>query len=135
MPEFLETFFPSVAAAQRAAAEKGKANVWCTFEDHALSLFTSSIFLAGIFSTLVAASISRCAVLACGWAERVSTPHRNRPTDPKNPPVPQSQAQPQADAAARRRLLPGRRGAVLRRGAPRHAHLRPHHAVSLSGLL
>ncbi|KAI8473760.1 MAG: hexose transporter [Monoraphidium minutum] len=58
---FLETFFPHVRAAQAAAAAGagGPGGMWCQFEDHGLSLFTSSIFLAGAFSSLVAANISR----------------------------------------------------------------------------
>ena len=54
MPSFLAAFFPHIAAAQKGA----DASPWCTFDDPRLQLFTSSLFLAGTFSTLLASWVS-----------------------------------------------------------------------------
>jgi MFS family permease len=51
MPAFLKLFFPHVAAGTSASP-------WCEYSDPQLQLFTSSLFLAAMLSTLVAAWFS-----------------------------------------------------------------------------
>lgn len=46
MPQFLEKFFPQVAAAQHAAAGTQR-SAYCTFDDAGLQAWTSSMFIAG----------------------------------------------------------------------------------------
>ena len=46
MPQFLDEFFPQVAAAQRAASGTQK-SAYCTFDDAGLQAWTSSMFIAG----------------------------------------------------------------------------------------
>ena len=45
MPQFLNEFFPQVAAKQKAAAPQKSA--YCTFDDAGLQAWTSSMFIAG----------------------------------------------------------------------------------------
>ncbi len=45
MPQFLNEFFPQVAARQKAAAPQKSA--YCTFDDGGLQAWTSSMFIAG----------------------------------------------------------------------------------------
>jgi sugar porter (SP) family MFS transporter len=56
MPEFLEKFFPEVYRRQQNA---GAGNMYCTFENHILTLFTSSLYLAALVSSFFAASTTR----------------------------------------------------------------------------
>ena len=46
MPQFLEEFFPNVAAAQHAASGTQR-SAYCTFDDPGLQAWTSSMFIAG----------------------------------------------------------------------------------------
>ena len=56
-PEFEAKFFPSVIGQQGGA----QGVTYCQYDNQALQLFTSSLYLAGIFSTLVGGYTSRCA--------------------------------------------------------------------------
>ncbi|CAI7776383.1 unnamed protein product [Closterium sp. NIES-53] len=50
MDGFLEAFFPAVLSKKLSAHE----NSWCKFDSQLLQLFTSSLFIAGIFGGLIA---------------------------------------------------------------------------------
>jgi len=54
MPSFLETFFPSVA---KQAAEAKNTNMYCMYDSHALTLFTSSLYIAGLVASPVASRL------------------------------------------------------------------------------
>lgn len=56
MPEFLERFFPDVYYRQQNAAS---GSMYCTFENHLLTLFTSSLYLAALVSSFFAATTTR----------------------------------------------------------------------------
>lgn len=56
-PDFQQKFFPAVYAHQQRAAEAAS---YCAYDNQALQLFTSSLFLAGIFSALLGSATSRC---------------------------------------------------------------------------
>jgi len=47
-PDFAPTFFPHVAE-----HAKGNTDAFCKYDDHILSLFTSSLFLAAAFAALL----------------------------------------------------------------------------------
>ena len=55
-PEFEAKFFPEVAGQQGDA----QGVTYCQYNNQPLQLFTSSLYLAGIFSTLVGGYTSRC---------------------------------------------------------------------------
>lgn len=55
-PEFEAKFFPGVAGRQGGA----QGVTYCQYDNQPLQLFTSSLYLAGIFSTLVGGYTSRC---------------------------------------------------------------------------
>lgn len=57
MPSFQQQFFPDVYA--RTTSNSTDTNPYCTYEDHSLALFTSSLFLAGLVASLFASSITR----------------------------------------------------------------------------
>jgi len=59
MPAFLSSFFPSVAAQQQAASTSDARSPYCKFDSPVLQLFTSSLFLAGLVSSLVASGVTR----------------------------------------------------------------------------
>ncbi|XP_034915003.1 sugar transport protein 5 [Populus alba] len=54
MPSFLEKFFPSVA---KQAAEAKNTNMYCMYDSHALTLFTSSLYIAGLVASPVASRL------------------------------------------------------------------------------
>ncbi|KAL4451268.1 hypothetical protein ABPG77_009346 [Micractinium sp. CCAP 211/92] len=58
MPHFQEKFFPSVYE-KAQAAEAGDTDPYCTFDDQLLQLFSSSLYLAGMFISLPAAILTR----------------------------------------------------------------------------
>lgn len=53
MPSFLLKFFPSVL--KKAAATKP--NIYCVYDSQILTTFTSSLYIAGMFATLVASRL------------------------------------------------------------------------------
>jgi MFS family permease len=55
MEPFLKRFFPHVL--QRMATAKG--NEYCIYDSQALTAFTSSLYVAGLVSSLVAARVTR----------------------------------------------------------------------------
>ena len=55
-PEFEKKFFPEVTGQDGG----GQGVAYCQYDNQALQLFTSSLYLAGIFSTLVGGYTSRC---------------------------------------------------------------------------
>ena len=55
-PEFEKKFFPEVIGQHGG----GQGVTYCQYDNQALQLFTSSLYLAGIFSTLVGGYTSRC---------------------------------------------------------------------------
>lgn len=55
MPEFLSKFFPKVHRKQTLAHE----NNYCKYNDQSLASFTSSLYLAGLVSSLVASPVTR----------------------------------------------------------------------------
>jgi len=61
MPSFLEQFFPQVydATAALLPGDGSNANAYCSYDNQVLSLFTSSFFLAGIVSSVVASFTTR----------------------------------------------------------------------------
>lgn len=59
-PDFEKKFFPEVLAHQGDS----QGVTYCQYDNQALQLFTSSLYLAGIFSTLVGGYTSRCAGIA-----------------------------------------------------------------------
>ena len=48
-PGFLRSFFPSVYSQEQSA----ESSAWCKYDNQLLQLFTSSLFLAGIFGSLL----------------------------------------------------------------------------------
>ncbi|XP_004143993.1 sugar carrier protein C [Cucumis sativus] len=57
MDSFLSKFFPAVYEKQISTDPSN--NQYCKFDSQTLTLFTSSLYLAALFSSLVAASVSR----------------------------------------------------------------------------
>lgn len=55
MPEFLSKFFPKIHRKQMLAHE----NNYCKYNDQGLASFTSSLYLAGLVSSLVASTVTR----------------------------------------------------------------------------
>ncbi|BDA43832.1 Sugar transport protein MST3 [Coccomyxa sp. Obi] len=58
MDNFLQKFFPHVAAQAEHGAEEG-ADAYCTYSDVGLQMFTSSLFLAAAFAGLVGSYTTR----------------------------------------------------------------------------
>ncbi|XP_022927581.1 sugar carrier protein C-like [Cucurbita moschata] len=56
MDSFLEKFFPSVF---RKKHQKETTNQYCQYDSEALTLFTSSLYLAALLSSLVASTVTR----------------------------------------------------------------------------
>ncbi|KAJ8761553.1 hypothetical protein K2173_004329 [Erythroxylum novogranatense] len=56
MPSFLKTFFPSVYRKQQKNATN---NQYCRYNSETLTLFTSSLYLAALLSSLVASTVTR----------------------------------------------------------------------------
>ncbi|KAH9657777.1 Sugar transport protein 1 [Citrus sinensis] len=56
MPSFLKRFFPSVYRKQQA---NSSTNQYCQYNSETLTLFTSSLYLAALLSSLVASSVTR----------------------------------------------------------------------------
>lgn len=56
MDSFLEKFFPSV---YRKEKEDTSTNQYCKFDSIPLTLFTSSLYLAALFSSIVAGTVTR----------------------------------------------------------------------------
>ncbi|KAF2297664.1 hypothetical protein GH714_002068 [Hevea brasiliensis] len=57
MNSFLKKFFPAIYEKQQST--KPSDNQYCTFNDQILTLFTSSLYLAALFSSLCASTITR----------------------------------------------------------------------------
>ncbi|KAL0296470.1 UNVERIFIED_CONTAM: Sugar transport protein 10 [Sesamum radiatum] len=57
MDEFLEKFFPAVYAKQKNAT--GHESQYCKFENHMLTLFTSSLYLAALVASFFASATTR----------------------------------------------------------------------------
>lgn len=57
MDSFLSKFFPSVYESKKA--EEGNTSPYCVFDSQTLALFTSSLFLAGLFTAPVASIVTR----------------------------------------------------------------------------
>ncbi|KAK9917613.1 hypothetical protein WJX75_006499 [Coccomyxa subellipsoidea] len=59
--DFQQKFFPAVYAHQQKAPgeTRSEAAAYCTYDNQALQLFTSSLFLAGIFSALLGSATTR----------------------------------------------------------------------------
>ncbi|XP_011070452.1 sugar transport protein 10-like [Sesamum indicum] len=57
MDEFLEKFFPAVYAKQKNAT--GHESQYCKFENHMLTLFTSSLYLAALIASFFASATTR----------------------------------------------------------------------------
>jgi len=68
-PEFEEKFFPQVLGQQGG----GQGVTYCQYDNQALQLFTFSLYLAGIFSTLVGGYTSRYACKGCPLEHSVHT--------------------------------------------------------------
>ncbi|CAN0888269.1 Sugar transport protein 10 [Linum grandiflorum] len=64
MDPFLEKFFPSVYRKEKADDHQN--NMYCKFDSHLLTLFTSSLYLAALFASLFASVITR------KWGRKVS---------------------------------------------------------------
>ncbi|KAK3188128.1 hypothetical protein Dsin_027689 [Dipteronia sinensis] len=58
MAPFLHKFFPSVAHKQEEASN-GKTNQYCQYNSETLTMFTSSLYLAALLSSLVASTVTR----------------------------------------------------------------------------
>lgn len=56
MPSFLKKFFHSVYEKQQA---KKSSNQYCQYNSETLTLFTSSLYLAALLSSLVASTVTR----------------------------------------------------------------------------
>jgi hypothetical protein len=56
MDSFLERFFPAVY--RKEASAKPSDDQYCKFNNQTLTLFTSSLYLAALISSLFAASIT-----------------------------------------------------------------------------
>jgi MFS family permease len=59
MNDFLEKFFPVVVVNKELEYESGKGNLYCQYNNQHLQAYTSSLYLVGFASTLVAAPITR----------------------------------------------------------------------------
>lgn len=57
MDTFLEEFFPKVY--KKESSIHPSDNQYCKFDDQIMTLFTSSLYLAALFSSIFAATISR----------------------------------------------------------------------------
>lgn len=57
MDDFLEKFFPSVYASSKNAS--GHESMYCKFENHLLTLFTSSLYLAALVASFMASATTR----------------------------------------------------------------------------
>eukprot|EP00887_Chlorella_sp_A99_P000118 scaffold16.g118.t1 len=57
MDSFLSQFFPSIY--EEKQADSNNYSPYCVFNDNMLSLFTSSLFIAGLFASLVASQVTR----------------------------------------------------------------------------
>lgn len=57
MAQFLKKFFPSVYEQQ--AKKAGEDNQYCKFDSQLLTLFTSSLYLAALFASFFASSVTR----------------------------------------------------------------------------
>ncbi|MCL7030649.1 hypothetical protein MKW94_010514 [Papaver nudicaule] len=55
MPPFLEKFFPSVFKKMADATQ----STYCKYDSHSLTLFTSSLYLAGLVSSLLASRVTK----------------------------------------------------------------------------
>ncbi|XP_039835122.1 sugar transport protein MST6-like isoform X2 [Panicum virgatum] len=64
MDPFLVRFFPSVYLKQAAAADGG--SQYCKFDSQLLTLFTSSLYVAALIASLLAASVTRRVLLGVG---------------------------------------------------------------------
>lgn len=56
MDRFLEKFFPSFLEKERAASSQ---NNYCKYDSHLISMFTSSLYLAALVSSLIASTVTR----------------------------------------------------------------------------
>lgn len=56
MDEFLQKFFPDVYAKEKRLKDE---NQYCKFDDHLLTLFTSSLYLAALVASFFAAGTTR----------------------------------------------------------------------------
>ncbi|GAV67431.1 Sugar_tr domain-containing protein [Cephalotus follicularis] len=56
MPSFLKKFFPSVYRKQQ---DHNSSNQYCQYDSETLTLFTSSLYLAALLSSLVASTVTR----------------------------------------------------------------------------
>jgi hypothetical protein len=61
MDNFLQRFFPEVAAQSSAHASNASSDAYCTYTNPYLQLFTSSLFLAAAFAGLAGSYSTRCA--------------------------------------------------------------------------
>ncbi|KAG0503622.1 hypothetical protein HPP92_003694 [Vanilla planifolia] len=59
MGPFLQKFFPSVYEKQREDASGSDNNQYCQFDNHMLTLFTSSLYLAALVAALLASTMTR----------------------------------------------------------------------------
>ncbi|XP_073132898.1 sugar transport protein 1-like [Henckelia pumila] len=57
MPAFLEQFFPKVY--RKEVTSVGSSNQYCKFNDPKLTLFTSSLYLAALFASVIASKTTR----------------------------------------------------------------------------
>ncbi|KAK7832009.1 sugar transport protein 10 [Quercus suber] len=55
MPEFLRKFFPSTYAKTKDTSE----NEYCKYDNHLLTMFTSSLYLAGLVASFFASGVTR----------------------------------------------------------------------------
>lgn len=58
MEPFLDKFFPEVSRKMNATATE-KVNQYCKYESQTLTMFTSSLYLAALLSSLVASPVTR----------------------------------------------------------------------------
>jgi MFS transporter, SP family, sugar:H+ symporter len=56
MESFLSKFFPHVL---RKMIEKGMSNEYCVYDSQSLTAFTSSLYIAGLFASLLAGKITK----------------------------------------------------------------------------
>ena len=54
MPSFLEKFFPDILRRMMSSVR----NIFCVYDSQVLTLFTSSLYLAGLASSLVASRVT-----------------------------------------------------------------------------
>lgn len=57
MEDFLNKFFPSVE--RKKEKESNQDNAYCKFDNHLLTLFTSSLYLAALVASFFASSVTR----------------------------------------------------------------------------